>query len=229
MSQPEPVYGHELPRLLQAVADLADTGHRRLVAIAGMPASGKSTLADELVAALVADGVSAANVPMDGFHLDNRILEARGLRARKGAPETFDAAGFVALMQRMRTEDEVFYPIFDRAQDQSIAGAGCVTSDCDLIVVEGNYLLFREPPWNQLVDIWDLSIWIDTPEQVVLERCTQRWLDHGHSPEAAHARASSNDLPNAQRIGKMRLTADIQIGDPVGASRHPVDTASFAT
>ena len=214
MHKPETVYDHVLPKLVAQISELEKSGKRRLVAIAGMPASGKSTLAGELEQFLRAKGINAANVPMDGFHLDNTILDARGLRARKGAPETFDADGFVNLVHRIRTEDDVFYPVFDRSRDLSIAGAGHLSADTELAIFEGNYLLFSEDPWKQLADLWEFSIWIDTPEQLVTERCIKRWLDHGHSAEEARQRAEQNDLRNARRISQHRLPADIDIVDP---------------
>jgi len=193
---------------------LAD--RRRLLAIAGPPASGKSTLAAALAGALTREGCIAETVPMDGFHLDNRLLDSRGLRARKGAPETFDAAGFIALVRRLRSEAEVCFPIFDRGQDQAIAGAGVVTPDCEIAIVEGNYLLFDEPPWDGLAQAWDLSIWIETPREMLLQRCVERWLDHGHSPEAARARAEANDLANAARIRAARRVPDMTVVEQAG-------------
>ncbi|NYS26086.1 hypothetical protein HUK65_13920 [Rhodobacteraceae bacterium 2376] len=187
---------------------------RKLVAVAGAPASGKSFLGAALCDALCRDGVAATLVPMDGFHLDNRILDARNLRARKGAPETFDAAGFIALIQRFRTEREVVYPLFDRARDLSIAGAGVLDPACEVVVIEGNYLLFDEPPWVDLAGLWDFSIWLDTPEETILQRCVARWLAHGHDPEAARTRAERNDLANARRIIAARLAADMTLSDP---------------
>ncbi|MGY6548257.1 MAG: nucleoside/nucleotide kinase family protein [Roseinatronobacter sp.] len=199
--------------LLARVHALRGAG-RRLVAVAGAPASGKSVLGATLTGALADAGVTAALVPMDGFHLDNRILDARGLRARKGAPETFDAAGFVALVHRIRAGGEVVYPLFDRARDLSIAGAGVIAPECEIVIIEGNYLLFDAPPWSDLPALWDLSIWLDTSEEVILARCVARWLAHGHDPDAARARAQGNDLPNARRIMAARLPADIMLSDP---------------
>ena len=202
--------------LVQRILSLPRTGRRQLVALAGAPASGKSALAAALPPALQREGRAAQSVPMDGFHLDNRLLDERGLRARKGAPETFDVYGFIALMHRLKDEDEVYYPIFERQQDQAIAGAGMVTASCDLVIVEGNYLLLDETPWRKLADIWDLSIWIETPERIVLERCIQRWLDHGHTAEAARTRAEHNDLANAKRIARALMPADLTLCEPSG-------------
>ena len=191
-----------------------DGDGRKIIAIAGAPASGKSVLGAGLRDALCGLGWRAELVPMDGFHLDNRVLDARGLRARKGAPETFDLAGLRALVARLRLDPEIVYPLFDRTRDLSIAGAGVIGPDCDIVIIEGNYLLFAEHPWSDLAGMWDLSIWLDTPEQVVRERCIARWLAHGHDPDAARLRAESNDLPNARRIRAARLPADLSVADP---------------
>lgn len=202
-------------RLQELVSDLrAQTGNgRKLVAIAGAPASGKSLLGAALRDALCNKGVRAELVPMDGFHLDNRILDLCGLRARKGAPETFDVAGFISLVRRLRYEDDVYYPLFDRARDLSIAGAGVITSDCEIVIIEGNYLLFDADPWSDLAGRWDLSIWLNTPEEVIVRRCIDRWLSHGFDRDAARQRAEGNDLINARRILAARLPADISLSD----------------
>lgn len=206
----------ELQQVSQAIAqkirDKARTGDRRLVAVSGAPASGKSTLAEILAEDLRSEFDKVAVVPMDGFHLDNRLLAARGLLAFKGAPETFDASGFVALVKRIKSGVEVIYPQFDRVRDLAVAGAAVVEADCDLVIFEGNYLLFDEKPWDGLVGLWDLSIWLDTPEPVLLERLVKRWIDHDHSLERARERAERNDMQNARRIRRSRLEADIVLG-----------------
>lgn len=189
-------------------------GTRKLIAIAGAPASGKSVISAALRDLLQQDGIAVEVVPMDGFHLDNALLDARGLRARKGAPETFDVAGFIALIHRLKREEEVVYPLFDRARDLSIAGAGVIAPECDMVIIEGNYLLFDEQPWSELVGLWDYSIWLDTPVETVRQRCISRWLTHGHDPEAARLRAEGNDLANARRIIAARLRADLTLSDP---------------
>ncbi len=195
----------EILRQLHRLRD----GKRKLIALAGPPASGKSTLADALSSSLRQAGIHAETVPMDGFHLDNTLLDARGLRARKGAPETFDVHGFVKLVERLKEEEEVIYPTFDRKRDLSIAGSGMVTRSCEFAIFEGNYLLFNEPVWSSIAPLWDFSIWIETPEQIVLDRCIERWLAHGHTPEDARVRAEGNDLANARRIAMSRLRPDM--------------------
>jgi pantothenate kinase len=182
---------------------------RRLIAIAGPPASGKSTLAQAFCSILLAKGQRAALVPMDGFHLDNPVLRERGLLARKGAPETFDAAGFSALIPRLQSREEVAVPLFDRPRDIAVAGAAVVARDCDYVIVEGNYLLFDEAPWRGLAARWDLSAFIAPSDNVLRERLVGRWLDHGLTMADAISRAEGNDLANARRIMAARLPSDL--------------------
>lgn len=184
------------------------TGRRKLVALAGPPASGKSTLADKLVTAL---GRTSQVVPMDGFHLDNALLIKAGLLDRKGAPHTFDAAGFVHLVNRLQIEDEVIYPTFDRDRDIAVAGTGRVTKDCNTVIVEGNYLLFDMQPWRALARLWDISIRLDPPIDVLRNRLVARWRTHGLSAQDAHARAEGNDLANARAMVASALPADITL------------------
>lgn len=188
-------------------------GARHLIALAGPPASGKSTQAEGLAADLCAAGRRAVVVPMDGFHLDNRLLEARGLQARKGAPETFDLRGFARLMQDLQQGGDVIYPVFDRGRDLAIAGAGQLDAACDLVVVEGNYLLFDAPGWRDLAQHWALSVYLEVAEAVLRARLIGRWTDHGLSHADAVARAEANDLPNAARLMAHRLPADMVIAD----------------
>lgn len=203
------------PKILDDLVDRIDalpiTGSRLLIAIAGPPASGKSTFASAIATRLNRDTPRAAIVPMDGFHLDNRILVDRSMLARKGAPETFDAVGFIHMIQRLATEDEIIAPIFDRNRDIAIAGAQYVSIDTRIAIVEGNYLLLNEPPWVDLQPLWALSIYLDVPASEIERRLIQRWLDNGLTPNDAQARARSNDLPNAVRISGNSKMADIML------------------
>jgi len=179
---------------------------RRIVAIVGAPGSGKSTLAARLAAGLA----DAALVPMDGFHLDNRLLEAEGLRGCKGAPQTFDAAGFVALVQRLKAGGEVVHPVFDRGLDLSIAGAGRVEASTRLVLVEGNYLLLDRAPWRKLAGLWDLSVMLDVPMEELRRRLTARWQGLGRSPAEVMAHLE-NDLGNAELVLRESLPADLRV------------------
>ncbi|WP_281825190.1 hypothetical protein [Jannaschia rubra] len=182
---------------------------RRLVALAGPPASGKSTLATRLADAIRAAGRSAQVVPMDGFHLDNAVLDARGLRHRKGAPATFDVAGLGELLRQVRAGGDVPFPTFDRAADAVVPDGGCLTAE--IAVVEGNYLLLDEDPWRALAPMWDMTVALQVPEEVLRDRLIARWLDHGLAPDAARARAEENDLPNARRVMSGSVPAQVTL------------------
>lgn len=171
---------------------------RRLVALAGPPAAGKSTVAERLAAAITALGQQAQVVPMDGFHLDNAALDAMGLRHRKGAPETFDVDGLLTLLKSMKAGGPAPFPTFDRAADATVPGGG--TFDAEIAVVEGNYLLLDEDPWRALHPRWDATVLLPVPEDVLRARLIDRWIAHGMSAGDGLARAEANDLPNARRM-----------------------------
>lgn len=190
--------------VLQEIQRRRRNDRRLLVAVSGPPATGKSTFSETLLEALThsdSTAETACVVPMDGFHLDNSQLDRLGLRARKGAPATFDFDGFRSLLERIRaTRRPVYYPVFDRARDLAVAGAGVVLPETEVVIVEGNYLMLDEEPWSTLAPLFDLEIFLDTPAPLLEQRLIQRWLDHGHDPEAALARARSNDIPNAEKV-----------------------------
>lgn len=185
-----------------------------MVAIAGPPGAGKSTLSQALCSGLnggAGDG-PATVVPMDGFHLDNAILEARGLLPRKGAPETFDVDGFEAVLRRIRRKRrEVAIPLFDRRLDLARAGGAVVAPRHRIVLVEGNYLLVDRPPWDRLAGLFDLTIFLDVPHAELERRLVQRWLDHGHTPAAARRRALANDVPNADFVVAFSRPADVRL------------------
>ena len=194
---------------------LAQDSARYLVGITGAPGSGKSTLAAELSRRLNAQGRKTVVVPMDGFHLDNAILDARGLRPRKGAPETFDAPGFLRLVHALKSGDEVFAPVFDRTRDLAIAGAVAVPAAACVVIVEGNYLMFDEAPWRDLAPLLDVSVRVDVPMPELRARLIQRWLSLNHSSAVATRRAEGNDIPNAQRVIDQALPCDFDLnGQP---------------
>jgi pantothenate kinase len=181
---------------------------RFLTALAGPPGAGKSTLAAALVAAL---GAGAKAVPMDGFHYDDAVLVARGARDRKGAPDTFDVQGFLHLLRRLRTEDEVAIPLFDRDLEISRAGADIVIPADRFLVIEGNYLLLSEPPWCDAAPLFDLTVWIDVPEAELDRRLMARWAHYGKTPAAARAWIDGNDMPNIRRVTQGSRAADIVV------------------
>lgn len=194
--------------LAQVIRAKAQGQGRFLAALAGPPGAGKSTLAAELVAAL---GQGAKAVPMDGFHYDDAVLIARGARNRKGAPDTFDVAGFRHLLQRLRVEPEVAIPLFDRDLEISRAGADIVTAADQILIVEGNYLLLNDAPWPDLAPLFDLTIWIDVPEAELDRRLLVRWAHYGKTPEEARAWIDGNDMPNIRRVVSGSRPADLVI------------------
>lgn len=202
----------QLAGLLREIRARAEGRERFMVAIAGPPGSGKSTTAHELHKALVATGESAVVVPMDGFHFDDIILNARGQRPRKGAPYTFDAAGFEHLLKRIRArEPEIAIPVFDRTMELSRAAADIVQRETRFIVVEGNYLLLDEEPWTRLRPLFDLTIFLDVPHEELRRRLIQRWLDLGFDMDYARNWIASNDDLNIAHILAHRAPADLVI------------------
>lgn len=183
---------------------------RFIVAVAGPPGAGKSTIAGSIAKAI---GVGARVVPMDGFHLDNAVLDRLGLRARKGAPETFDATGFLHLMQRLRAGGDAAIPVFDRHADLARAGADLVTVADKYLIVEGNYLLLNDMPWTDLAPLFDLTIYIDVAEAELDRRLVDRWHHHGKTAVEARHWIDSNDMPNIRRVTQGSRQADIVIGD----------------
>lgn len=176
---------------------------RVLVGIAGAPASGKSTIAADVVNAIkLRDGVgSAALVPMDGYHLDNAELDLMGMRSVKGAPHTFDVAGFVSLVRAIRLQSDVIrYPLFDRAQDKTVLDAGRLDVATQVVVIEGNYLLLQQDGWQDLRSLFDLTVMLSVPMVELRARLIDRWLTYGLSRAAATDRAELNDIPNAQTV-----------------------------
>jgi pantothenate kinase len=197
----------ELAALIRA---RSDGPARMIVALAGPPGAGKSTLSGALVAQVPAARV----VPMDGFHYDDAVLTARGLRARKGAPETFDVEGLLVLMSRLRAGGEVAIPIFDRHLELSRAAADVVTDADRVLIVEGNWLLLDEGRWTALAPFFDLTLWIDVPEETLVSRLMTRWAEHGKSPAEARAWIDGNDLPNIRHAISRSRAADVTLRQP---------------
>ncbi len=198
--------------LVARIGALASGGTGRvLVAVAGAPGAGKSTLAEALSARL---GPRAALVPMDGFHLDNAILDARGRRFHKGAPDTFDVGGLASVLHRLRTGAEVVVPVFDRDRDLSVGSARIVPPEAQIVVVEGNYLLLSDPPWSALAPFWDLTVFLDVPLAELTRRLIARWCHHGLPPEEARRRALDNDIPNARTVIERSRPADVVLEAP---------------
>jgi len=194
----------DLQGLEKVIRDrLAMATTRLIVAIAGAPGSGKSTVADALAERLNASAEgTAAVLPMDGFHYDDLYLVPAGLRPRKGAPDTFDVGGLRHLLQRLRKRDEPFVavPVFDRTLEIARAGARLVPAGVQVIVVEGNYLLLARGDWPSLRPMFDLTVMVDVPEALLRARLTARWQHYQLTPAEILAKLEDNDLPNGRLI-----------------------------
>lgn len=196
--------------LVERASAMVTPGRRRLLGIAGPPGAGKSTLASRLHRALPD---TTAVVPLDGFHLANDILAASGLSGRKGAPDTFDAYGFVAMLARLcRNADPVVYaPRFDRGLEEVIGSALPVPREVPLVIVEGNYLLLEDEPWRS-VRRYVTPVWyLDIPGETRLERLIARHESYGRSASEARRWVHRSDEENAHIIGDTRGRADLVI------------------
>jgi pantothenate kinase len=208
-----PIFDDLIKRVLDLLAK-APPGARVIIGITGGPAAGKTTLAERLVerlgTELGVDGVG--HVPMDGYHLADVALDRLGLRDRKGAPATFDAEGYVALLRRLReNSDPVIYaPGFDREIEQPIAGSIAIGRQTRVIVTEGNYLLL-EGPWQAARDLLDEVWFCRSDESVRLERLLARHVRFGKTPEAAKAWMAETDGPNAEFIAVTADRADLVV------------------
>ncbi len=200
----------DLTRLVARARALIDAGGRRLLGLTGAPGAGKSTTAAMLVEALAPDAVL---VPMDGFHLAEAELHRLGRHPRKGAIDTFDAAGYVCLLRRLRQPEPttVWAPRFDRQWEEAIAAAIPVEPSVPLVITEGNYLLVDSGPWAEVRGLLDEVWYVQLPEEVRLARLTARHVAYGRSPEEAAARARGTDQRNAELIVTTRDRADVVI------------------
>jgi pantothenate kinase len=188
---------------------LAATGERRILGIAGPPGGGKSTVAREVVAEL---GELARLVPMDGFHLAQAELVRLGRRERMGAPDTFDAAGFAALLQRLHGDEPVVYaPEFRREIEEPIAGAIAVTRSTPLVVTEGNYLLLSDGDWGLVRPLLDEAWYVETDEELRVQRLIQRHIQFGKTPEYARAWVLRSDEHNAALVATTAHAADVLV------------------
>jgi len=199
-----------IPTVYQARIDaLLQAGGRRLLGLVGAPGAGKSTLANALAQQWP---TQIQVVPMDGFHLANATLLQLGRRQRKGAPDTFDAHGFVALLKRLRTQsaDEVVYaPNFERTLEEPVAGAIAIQATTPLVVVEGNYLLLGEHPWSQVQALLDEVWFVDIARDTRVSRLVQRHQQFGRSAQDAADWVRDTDEPNARRIEAEKSKADV--------------------
>jgi pantothenate kinase len=206
------------PGLLDRARRLAEAGSRRVLGITGPPGSGKSTLAARLVELL---GDAAVGVPMDGFHLAQAELERLGRADRKGAPDTFDAGGFVALLRRLRTaEEEVVYaPAFHRELEEPVAGSIAVPRSVPLVITEGNYLLLDDDGWAPVRGLLDETWFLDLHPVLRRERLVSRHAAHGRTVAEARRWACGSDEKNARVVQATAGRSDVRV--LLGRDNHP--------
>ena len=195
------------PSCLARAQALIGQGGRRLLGLVGAPGAGKSTLAMALHQALAQ---TSQVVPMDGFHLANVELQRLGRSGRKGAPDTFDAAGYAALLQRLRNQrsDEIVYaPEFRREIEEPVAGAIAVLPQTQLVITEGNYLLLDQGPWAGVAALLDEVWYVDVDHGLRTERLVRRHEQFGRSAQDAKAWVNGTDEPNARLIAATRSRA----------------------
>lgn len=191
---------------------LAGDSPRAILGIAGCPGSGKSTLVDALLAgihAVMGDGW-VAHIPMDGFHLADAQLDRIGVRGRKGAPETFDAAGYAHLLERVKREadDVVYVPGFDRTLEQPLAAALVVLPSVRLVVTEGNYLLLDDPHWARARRAMDAVWFVASEETMRVERLVARHVRFGKTPHEARDWVATTDQRNSELVAGTLARAD---------------------
>jgi pantothenate kinase len=197
-------------RLVDRAAALTRPGTRRLLGVTGAPGAGKSTLCAALVAAL---GDRVALVGMDGFHYANCELQRLQRGDRKGAPDTFDVDGYVALLTRLRTPSEgpVYGPVFDRSLEEPIGSAVPVFPETPLVLTEGNYLLIEDSGWSAVRGCLDEVWYLDVPPEVRTQRLVRRRLSFGHEPQAAEDWVRTVDGRNGRIVERSRSRADLVV------------------
>lgn len=198
--------------LCDAILSRAGSASRLIIAVAGPPGAGKSTVADLVASRLMGRGESAEVLPMDGFHMDNGILEERGLLPRKGAPQTFDLRGFIDVLKAVRAaEEEVLVPVFDRSRELAIASARAISPSHRFIFVEGNYLLLGEGGWERLPPLFDFAIMLAPPVEELERRLLDRWAFYGLTGEALDAKMNGNDMPNVRLVLEKSSGEDLRV------------------
>ncbi|UXM96645.1 nucleoside/nucleotide kinase family protein (plasmid) [Bartonella sp. HY329] len=191
------------------IADIArqklaeNNGQRVLIAVAGAPGSGKSTLSEHAIDLLNAGETGyAALLPMDGYHYDDSVLNKMGRRAFKGAIDTFDAHGLRHMVQRLKAneDDTIAIPVFDRSIEIARAGGRLISQSTKIIICEGNYLLALQSPWQRLKPLFDYTIFVEVELSDLRQRLQQRWRSLGVDEEEVTRKVEENDLPNGLSI-----------------------------
>ena len=199
---------NELLSILSYNLDQNTLKKRYFIALAGPPASGKSTISEKLNEDLNIKGFPSDILQMDGFHLDDAILSSQNLLPRKGSPETFDVMGLKSFLIRLANEPEVIVPIFDRSLELSRSSAVTISENKKIIIVEGNYLLLNSHPWNELNNYFDLKVMIHCEESVLEKRLIDRWKGFNLTQDQINQKVYENDLPNGVNVIQNSIEAD---------------------
>lgn len=199
---------NELLSILSYNLDQNTTKKRYFIALAGPPASGKSTISEKLNEDLNIKGFPSDILQMDGFHLDDAILSSQNILPRKGSPETFDVMGLKSFLIRLANEPEVIVPIFDRSLELSRSSAVTISENKKIIIVEGNYLLLNSYPWNELNNYFDSRVMIHCEESVLEKRLIDRWKGFNLTQDQINQKVYENDLPNGVNVIQNSIEAD---------------------
>jgi len=197
-------------QLLLSVTDHIDNNdkNRYFIALSGPPASGKSTISENLVKDLSAKGYNSSILQMDGFHYDDLILKERKLLSKKGAPETFDVMGLINFVSRLHNEDEVVIPIFDRSLELSRSSAVIISKNTKVIIVEGNYVLLNSYPWSELHKFFNTTVMINCEKKILEKRLIERWENFNLPKKEIDEKVYKNDLPNGVNVLKNSIGAE---------------------
>ena len=197
-------------QLLLSVTDHIDNNdkNRYFIALSGPPASGKSTISENLVKDLSAKGYNSSILQMDGFHYDDLILKERKLLSKKGAPETFDVMGLINFVSRLHNEDEVVIPIFDRSLELSRSSAVIISKNTKVIIVEGNYVLLNSYPWSELHKFFNTTVMINCEKKILEKRLIERWENFNLPKKEIDEKVYKNDLPNGVNVLKNSIAAE---------------------
>ena len=185
--------------------------NRNIIAIAGPPGSGKSTIAEMVTDLMNENLMKTSLVPMDGFHLDNKTLKRKNLLDRKGSPETFDIKGLIELVKKLRHKKNLIIPIFNRSLDEVVKNGQKISDKQDYIIIEGNYLLLNKDFWRELYNYWDYTIFLSVDNSILKSRLIERWLAENHTYSEAEIRVTKNDLVNANLVKSNRLEATLNL------------------
>lgn len=202
-----------LETLAGSIVEKAADKARYIFAIVGAPGSGKSTISRSIQQLIrVNHQCSCQIVAMDGFHLGNQELIQRGLLEVKGAPQTFNLKGLEKLLADLKSnQSKIYTPIFDRDIDAVVENTHAINTDTQIILVEGNYLLLKQPGWQQLAQYFDSSAYIEVSMTQLKKRLVERWLNQNLDIDVALAKVERNDLPNARLVINESNAADITL------------------